>query len=46
VSLELQPPVGLLFIPQVTYEYGETWWNDIDRKTDKLGGKPVPVPLC
>jgi hypothetical protein len=22
------------------YEYGEWWWNDIDR------GKPVPVPLC
>jgi len=23
--------VGLLFIPQVIYEHGESWWNDIDR---------------
>jgi hypothetical protein len=31
---ELQPPTGLLFIPQVVYEYEEQRWNDIDR------GKP------
>jgi hypothetical protein len=31
---ELQPPTGLLFIPQVIYEYREPQWNDIDR------GKP------
>jgi hypothetical protein len=23
--------MGLLFIPQVIYEHGEPWWNDIDR---------------
>jgi hypothetical protein len=27
---ELQPPMGL-FIPQVIYEHGEPWLNDIDR---------------
>jgi hypothetical protein len=27
---ELRPPTGLLFIPQVIYEHGEPWWNDID----------------
>jgi hypothetical protein len=27
---ELQPPVGLLFMPQMIYEYGEQWWNDTD----------------
>jgi hypothetical protein len=29
---ELWPPVGLLFIPQMIYEYGEPGWNDIDRE--------------
>jgi hypothetical protein len=29
---ELQPPTGLLFIPQMMYGYGEPWWEDIDRK--------------
>jgi hypothetical protein len=24
----------------------EHWWNDTDRKTKVLGGKPIPVPLC
>jgi hypothetical protein len=28
---ELRQPLGLLYIPQVIYEYGEPWWNDIDR---------------
>jgi hypothetical protein len=28
---ELRPPAGLLFIPQVRYEHGEPWWNDIGR---------------
>jgi hypothetical protein len=23
---ELQPPTGILFIPQVIYEHGEPWW--------------------
>jgi hypothetical protein len=27
----LRPPTGLLLIPQVIYERGESWWNDIDR---------------
>jgi hypothetical protein len=31
---ELRPPTGLLFMPWMLYEYGETRWNDIDR------GKP------
>jgi hypothetical protein len=22
------------------------WWSDTDRKTEVLGEKPVPVPLC
>jgi hypothetical protein len=29
---ELRPPAGLLSIPQMTYEYGEPRWNDIDRE--------------
>jgi hypothetical protein len=29
---ELQPPMGLLFIPQVIYEHGGPWWNDISRR--------------
>jgi hypothetical protein len=27
---EMQPPTGLLFIPQITHEYGQPRWNDID----------------
>jgi hypothetical protein len=23
---------GLLFIPQMVYEHGQPWWNDIDRR--------------
>jgi hypothetical protein len=26
---ELQPPMIILFIPRMIYEYGEPWWNDI-----------------
>jgi hypothetical protein len=29
---ELQPPVGILLVPQVIYERGEPSWNDIDRE--------------
>jgi hypothetical protein len=29
---ELQPPTGLLFTPQVIYEYGEPRSSDIDRE--------------
>jgi hypothetical protein len=28
---ELQSPVGLFFILQRIYGYGEPWWNNIDR---------------
>jgi hypothetical protein len=28
---ELPPSMGLLFIPQVIYEHGESWWNYIDK---------------
>jgi hypothetical protein len=31
---QLQPPLDLLFIAQMIYEYGEPRWNDNDR------GKP------
>jgi len=27
---------GLLFIPQIKYEYGEPRWNDIDRRKQEL----------
>jgi hypothetical protein len=27
---QLWPPMGLFFIPQVIYEYGEPRWNDIE----------------
>jgi hypothetical protein len=26
LCLELRPPLGLFFIPQVIYEHGESWW--------------------
>jgi hypothetical protein len=29
---ELRPSADLLLIPQVIYEHGERWWNDIDRR--------------
>jgi hypothetical protein len=35
---ELVPSVGVLFIPQMMYEYGEPRWNDIDRKTKDRHG--------
>jgi hypothetical protein len=43
---ELQSPLGLLFIPQVIYEHGEQWWNDIDRRKlliciPELSGNPT-----
>jgi hypothetical protein len=28
---ELRPPTDPLVIPQVIYEHGQPWWNDIDR---------------
>jgi hypothetical protein len=43
---ELQPPMGLLFMPQVIYEHGEPWWNAIDRRKllicpPELSGNPT-----
>jgi hypothetical protein len=29
---EIRPQMSLLFIPQVIYEHGEPWWNDIGRE--------------
>jgi hypothetical protein len=29
---ELRPQTGLLFSPQVMYEHGKSWWNDIYRR--------------
>jgi hypothetical protein len=43
---ELRPPIGLLFISQVIFEYGEPRRNDIGRGTEELGERAVPVPLC
>jgi hypothetical protein len=28
---KMQPPMSLLFMPQIIYEHGEPWWNDINR---------------
>jgi hypothetical protein len=39
---EMQLPTGLLFIPQVIYEYGEPWWNDTDRGKPKNSEKTCP----
>jgi hypothetical protein len=44
---ELQPPTGLLFINQVIYEHGESWWNSTDRRIPKnLEKNPISVSLC
>jgi hypothetical protein len=32
---ELLPPTGVLFIPQMIYEYGEVGWNDTYRGKQK-----------
>jgi hypothetical protein len=36
---ELWSLTGLLFIPQIIYEYGELRWNDIDRGKSKNSDK-------
>jgi hypothetical protein len=41
---ELQPPMGLLFILQMIYEYGEPWWNDTNRR--KLNNLEKNLPQC
>jgi len=35
---ELRPPMDILFVPQVIYEHGEPWRNEVDR------GKPLISP--
>jgi hypothetical protein len=34
--------MGKLFIPQMIYEYGEPWWNVIDRGKPKNSKKACP----
>jgi hypothetical protein len=41
---ELLPPTGILFIAQAMYEYGEPWWNDVDR--GKLKNYETNFPQC
>jgi hypothetical protein len=40
---ELPPPTGLLFIPQMIYEYGEPRWNNIDRDNRRTRRKTCPI---
>jgi hypothetical protein len=40
---ELRPPAGLLFIPQVMYEHGESWWSDIN--SGKLSIRPSELAV-
>jgi hypothetical protein len=42
---ELRPPAGLLFIPNIIYEYGEPLWNDIDRKILRTSRKTCPSAI-
>jgi hypothetical protein len=39
---ELRPPMGLLFIPRMIYEYGGRWWYDTDRETEELRNNLYP----
>jgi hypothetical protein len=38
---KLLPPTGLLFILQIIHEYGEPWWDDIDRRKPKNSEKDL-----
>jgi hypothetical protein len=29
---DLQPPMGLFFMPQVVYEHGKPQWNDVEEE--------------
>jgi hypothetical protein len=40
---ELWPPTGLLFIPQMIYEYEEPRWNDIDRRNLRIRRERCPI---
>jgi hypothetical protein len=37
---------GHIFLAQVMYEYEKHQWNTDRGKTEELGEKSVPVPLC
>jgi hypothetical protein len=39
---ELLPLRDILFIPQMIYEYGEWWWNYIDRENRRTRRKTCP----
>jgi hypothetical protein len=39
---ELRPPTGLLFIPQIIYEYEQPRWNDTDRGKPKNSEETLP----
>jgi hypothetical protein len=43
---ELRPATGLLFIPQVIYEYGKPRWNDTDRGNPKKPEKKLSHCHC
>jgi hypothetical protein len=43
---ELRRQASLLFISQLIHDYEEPWRSDIDRQTEDVGEKSVPVPLC
>jgi hypothetical protein len=42
--------ISILFIPQVIYELGEPWWNDVDRgkliRSPELSGNPTSSHLA
>jgi hypothetical protein len=43
---ELLPLTDILLIPQMINEYGEWWWNDIDRGKLKNSEKTCPSATC
>jgi hypothetical protein len=43
---ELQPPTGILLMPQMIYEHGVSWWNYNDRGNRRTRRKIYPsTPL-
>jgi hypothetical protein len=39
---ELRPPTGLLFIPQMIFDYRKRRWNDMDRRKAKKSKRNLP----